>query len=149
MKFQRPSILDTIAKTGFALALTLLGGGAASADGLTVQQRAQAEMNKGKDYAAAWQAATRADVSSVPQGLIARVNEAADQMNRGKDYLAAREASHEASGVIYTPEQVAKAKRAREAMNEGMDYVAAWQAAQSLPPTTGRASLAGTPSTIK
>jgi hypothetical protein len=58
-----PNVLKMIANTSFAagLAITVHGSSAvASADSLNVQQRAQAEMNKGKDYSAAWQEAMRA-----------------------------------------------------------------------------------------
>jgi hypothetical protein len=106
-------VLKVIVKTSFAaaLALTVPGVAVASADSLTVQQRAEAEMNAGKDYSAAWQAAIRAATVGVyPQeSLIAHAKKVESRMNHGMDYFAASATPSAATESIHSTQQAAKA----------------------------------------
>jgi len=127
-------IANVSVTVGFG-AVTLLGR-AAYAD-TTVQQRAEAEMNKGLDYAAAWQVASRAVAPVYLPRLSAGARRAEAAMNQGKDYAAAWEATSVRTGC-FSEEQIAKAQLAREQMNEGKDYIAAWEASASAEPATLR-----------
>jgi len=148
-----PSILKQISKTTFAAGLAFgLFAGAAAADELTVQQRAEAAMMEGKDYAAAWAEASRSLGPSSSPELAARIiRSESSQMTQGLDYVAARDvASQRGSDFYSAPEQVAKAERAEDAMNQGKDYVAAWAASDKDQPKavvsvkrTGAPTLAG------
>jgi capsule polysaccharide export protein KpsE/RkpR len=123
------SILKQISKTTFAAGLAfglLAGAHVAAADEATVQQRAEAAMMQGKDYASAGAEATRSFGPSSSRELATRITRSESQMNQGLDYVAARDAASRAgSEVQAAPEQVAKAQRAEDEMNEGKDYVAA------------------------
>jgi hypothetical protein len=125
-----PSILKQISKTTFAASLAVgLFAGAAAAEQPTVQQRAEAAMMQGKDYASAWAEASRSLGPSSSRELAARIGRSESQMNQGLDYVAARDAASQAGSDLYSaPEQVAKAQRAEDEMNQGKDYVAAWDA---------------------
>ena len=145
MRTAIPSIIKQISKTTIAagLALSLFGGAAAVAGEPTAQQRAEAAMMQGKDYAAAWADASRAEGPTSSPDLAARIIRSEKLMNEGKDYVAARDAISQPESQVFAPEQIAKAQRAEEAMSQGKDYVAAWQASDKEQPATISASRAG------
>ena len=121
------------------LAIVLMGETAAHADGLTVQQRAQEEMNRGKDYTAAWAAAERAAARAYSDAEIARARAAERAMNEGKDYDSAWTATSPATAPAYSPDQIAAATRVKEALRSGKNYASAWEAGDREPPTRAAA----------
>ena len=129
-----PNIAKSIANISVAAglgAMTLFGG---VAHATTVQQRAEAELNNGKDYTAAWQAATRAISPAYAPDLAANAKKAADALNAGKDYVAAWESEKNATDTVGSPEQIAKAKQVEDGLNAGKDYVAAHEATAGTQP---------------
>lgn len=79
------SILNSFKAIVFAAGLgTALVGGAAHAESVT--ERVLAEMNKGKDYNAAWQTAMRAVGSGYSPDLIVVAKSAERHLDEGKDY---------------------------------------------------------------
>ena len=139
------SIAKKIATTSFAaiVGVTVLGS-AAHAHEPTVQQRAEAEMNQGKDYVAARNIATRDTEPAYSPELVATFARAEDALQQGKDYVDAWAAESNPTGSDFSPEQIAKAKLAQDEMSHGLDYVAAWEAAdESQPASVGVAQLGG------
>jgi len=143
------SILSKISKTTIAagLAMSLFAGSAAVAgEPTTVQQRAEAAMMQGKDYAAAWAEATRALGPLSSPELAARIIKSESEMNQGKDYVAA---VSQAPNDVFSTALVERAQRVEEELNQGKDYVAARgaeggaQAATVNVSTTGGAGLIG------
>jgi hypothetical protein len=123
------SIAMKIGSTSFAAVMAVaLAGGAARANEPTVQQRAQAEMNQGKDYVAAMDIATRPTAPAYSPELVARLAKAEAALAQGQDYVTAWAAASAPAGSDFTPEQIAKAKLTEDEINEGMDYVAADEA---------------------
>jgi hypothetical protein len=108
-----------------AVMAVALAGSAARADEPTVQQRAQDEMNQGKDYVAAMDIATRPTAPAYSPELVARLTKAEDALAQGQDYVTAWAAASALPGSDFTPEQIAKAKLTEDEISEGMDYVAA------------------------
>ena len=108
-----------------ALAVALVGSAAAGASEMNPQLRAEAEMNRGADYSAAWATASRAFGQGYSETLVARARKAASALNEGKDYSAAWTDSSSPTDSGYTPDQLARAKRVEEELNEGKDYVGA------------------------
>jgi hypothetical protein len=118
------------------LAFVLVGATTAHAD-LTVQQRAQEEMNRGKDYSAAWAAASHAVMTGGPAdpgGEVARARRAEAALNEGKDYSAAWEQKSPSVDAAFTPEVIARAKRVREEIAQGKDYLTALDNATKAQP---------------
>ena len=122
------NILKIITNTSFAVGLGAMSvfGGVAHAD--TFQQRVQTELNSGKDYAAAWAAASRVTGPLYAPDLAADAKKAQAALNQGKDYAAAWDAGSRRTEPVFSTEQVAKAQKAKVEMNEGKDYSAAWEA---------------------
>ena len=143
------SIVRNIAISTLAagLAVTVLGG-AASADEPTVQQRAEAEMNQGKDYAAAWADATRAAEPAYSPELVAQASRGEDALAQGKDYVTAWGDASASIPTDFSPQQIARAEKVDEEMGEGKDYVAAWEAADEAQPTTVEVSRLSTGSAV-
>jgi len=129
------TIVKKIATTTAAagLAVGLLGGGVAYARELTFQQRVEAEMLQGKDYSAAWSAASRGLNPSTSPELAARGLRAESAQNAGQDYVDANRTAGQFETPAYSPTAVAKAQRVQAALNEGKDYVAAWAAGDKAP----------------
>ena len=124
---RRANILKFITNTSVAVGLgaVTLFGGIARAD--TYSERVQAELNRGKDYSAAFAEASRATGPLYASKLTPDASKALSAMNGGQDYSAAWEAASRATQTVFSPEQVAKAQKAEEEMNEGVDYAAAWE----------------------
>jgi hypothetical protein len=122
------NILKIITNTSVAVCVGAMSlfGGVAHAE--TFQQRVQAELNSGKDYAAAWAAASRATGPLYAPDLAADAKKAQAALNQGKDYVAAWDAGSRRTEPVFSTEQVAKAQKAKVKMNEGKDYSAAWEA---------------------
>jgi len=108
-----------------AVTVALIGGAAARADEKTPQQRAEAEMNGGKDYSAAWAAASRATGQGRSETLIAWARNAESALNEGRNYQAAWAGSRSSTGSGYSPDLLARAGRALEELSAGQDYAAA------------------------
>ena len=124
---RRANILKIITNTSVAVGLGALSlfGGIAHAD--TYSQRVQAELNRGKDYSAAFAAASVAVGPLYASEQTAYVGKALAAMNDGQDYSAAWAAAYGATQTDFSPEQIAKAKQAEDAINDGVDYAAAWE----------------------
>jgi len=137
------SILNQVSITSVAAGLGAMAlfGGAAHAS--TVQQRAQAEMNQGMDYVAAWQAASRATGLTYSPEVAAKVAKAQDALNAGKDYVAAWQAGSHPADATNSAEQIARAQQAQDALNTGKDYAAAWQTTDEANPTDLEAARTG------
>ena len=131
---RRANILKIITNTSVAVGLGAMSlfGGVAHAD--TFQQRVQAELNSGKDYTAAWAAASRATGPVYAPDLAADAKKAQGALNQGKDYVAAWDAASQRTESVFSTELVAKAQKAKVKMNEGKDYFAAWEATTSEQP---------------
>lgn len=112
-----------------AVIFGLATGGAAVAGGLTFQQRVEAEMNQGKDYAAAVIAANHAGQGAYSGSLVREAHVAETALNSGKDYQDAWHAAGRFEGA-YTEAQVAESIQVQRELREGKDYVAASEAAQ-------------------
>lgn len=139
MKSSNSRIPDFICSTlVVALAVTLVGSAPALADETGPQLRAQAEMNRGRDYSAAWAAASRASAPGHSETLIAWATKAAGALNAGVDYQAAWEASSSSTGAGSPPVQLAGAQRLEAELNEGKDYVAAREAVHETRPSPAR-----------
>ncbi len=133
------SIVQKISRTSAAVGLsfTLLGGGGAFAE--TVEQRIQAEMNQGKDYVAARDAAARGIGSYAPADLVTKAQKALDQMQHGGlDYVAAHHAPVTDIPAIFADKQI----QTEAGLESGKDLVAARDAADKAPPAAVR--FAGT-----
>lgn len=131
--------MNRIATKLAALAILLAGGSAFADD---IYARHVREMNKGKDYIAAWEAVSR-DIGTVdsPQ-LVREAMKREAALAASKDYAASWEASRAAAR--FAPEAIAKAQRQLAALNQGKDYVDAWTVARE-PEPIARAPRTGGP----
>jgi hypothetical protein len=131
---RRSNILNVIRNTSVAVGLgaVSLFGSVAHAD--TFNQRMQAELNNGKDYSAAWAAASQATGPLYSPDLAAKT--ALNALNRGKDYSAAWAAASLQTQPVFTVEQIARAQKAEQELNDGKDYAEAWGATVGEQPAT-------------
>jgi hypothetical protein len=139
---RRPNILKILSNTSIAVGLGAISLFGSVARAETFSQRMQAELNTGKDYSAAWAAAS---LATGPLYALDGAERAQSAMYRGKDYVAAREEVNR-SAPVFSTEQIAKAAKAREQINGGEDYIAAWQATseQSVARVQSASSSGGT-----
>ena len=131
-----PNFIARTLAAGLAVAVVASAGVAAGEP--TPQQRAMADMNSGKDYSAAWAAAS---LASRPPGFGSAdrgANQAQSAMNAGKDYQAAWQ-TRPAADSGYSSDQVAAAKRFQKRLNEGLDYASSWGSHDETEPTRVRA----------
>ena len=143
---RKANILKIISNASVAVGLGAMSLFGSVAHAETFQQRVQAELNTGKDYSAAWAAASLETGPLYAPDLAADAKRAQSALYQGKDYVAAwEEASRPPS--VFSPDQVAKAQKARDEINEGKDYAAAWEATSDVQPAA-RVQAASSGSTV-
>ena len=103
---------------GFILAAC----GTAFAGEPTMQQRAEAEMSQGKDYADAWAIASRAEEPTWSAELAVWAARAEEALREGEDYI---DAWQQVGSPPATPEELAKVRGAEQQINAGIDPIEA------------------------